>query len=150
MRRGCMSILRPTQSVAITLLAVLWPTVALAQPASPAGVVTGLQGRATVARPVVPQPIPLKFKDDLFLRDQVATEEKSVVRVLLGGKALVTVRELSTFKISEQPGRAAVDLSGGKIAVGVAKRDRKSTRLNSSHMSISYAVFCLKKKKLNQ
>src|SRR5439155_8716726 len=30
----------------------------------------------------------------------------------------------------------------------VAKRDRKSTRLNSSHVAISYAVFCLKKKKL--
>src|SRR5690348_18404178 len=29
----------------------------------------------------------------------------------------------------------------------VAERDRKSTRLNSSHPSISYAVFCLKKKK---
>src|SRR5438477_9198877 len=29
------------------------------------------------------------------------------------------------------------------------RRDRKSTRLNSSHMSISYAVFCLKKKKSN-
>src|SRR6267142_1870109 len=28
-----------------------------------------------------------------------------------------------------------------------SRRDRKSTRLNSSHMSISYAVFCLKKKK---
>src|SRR5690242_21499025 len=28
------------------------------------------------------------------------------------------------------------------------RRDRKSTRLNSSHMSISYAVFCLKKKKI--
>src|SRR2546427_8722809 len=28
-------------------------------------------------------------------------------------------------------------------------RDRKSTRLNSSHSQISYAVFCLKKKKLN-
>src|SRR6267142_3682204 len=27
------------------------------------------------------------------------------------------------------------------------RQDRKSTRLNSSHMSISYAVFCLKKKK---
>src|SRR5699024_11847365 len=27
------------------------------------------------------------------------------------------------------------------------KKDRKSTRLNSSHVSISYAVFCLKKKK---
>src|SRR5699024_12400669 len=30
---------------------------------------------------------------------------------------------------------------------GICARDRKSTRLNSSHVSISYAVFCLKKKK---
>src|SRR5205814_9968198 len=30
-----------------------------------------------------------------------------------------------------------------------AARDRKSTRLNSSHLGISYAVFCLKKKKNN-
>src|SRR5256885_6310823 len=29
-----------------------------------------------------------------------------------------------------------------------ASRDRKSTRLNSSHLVISYAVFCLKKKKI--
>src|SRR5699024_12379245 len=29
----------------------------------------------------------------------------------------------------------------------IAAQDRKSTRLNSSHVSISYAVFCLKKKK---
>src|SRR5262245_66663724 len=29
-------------------------------------------------------------------------------------------------------------------------RDRKSTRLNSSHLGISYAVFCLKKKKTNE
>src|SRR5690242_21086454 len=40
--------------------------------------------------------------------------------------------------------------------VGVAEEhvrggsDRKSTRLNSSHMSISYAVFCLKKKKIKK
>src|SRR5438477_6204443 len=34
-------------------------------------------------------------------------------------------------------------LDGARYATG----DRKSTRLNSSHMSISYAVFCLKKKK---
>src|SRR2546427_3357215 len=31
-----------------------------------------------------------------------------------------------------------------------ARRDRKSTRLNSSHSQISYAVFCLKKKKKNR
>src|SRR5690349_22488467 len=29
-----------------------------------------------------------------------------------------------------------------------ARKDRKSTRLNSSHVEISYAVFCLKKKKI--
>src|SRR5690348_18160997 len=33
---------------------------------------------------------------------------------------------------------------------GAAGQDRKSTRLNSSHPSISYAVFCLKKKKKEQ
>src|SRR5437868_10444200 len=32
----------------------------------------------------------------------------------------------------------------------IQERDRKSTRLNSSHVSISYAVFCLKKKKNKQ
>src|SRR4051812_49814664 len=38
---------------------------------------------------------------------------------------------------------------GRREAVGAHRLspDRKSTRLNSSHMSISYAVFCLKKKK---
>src|SRR2546430_15652909 len=35
------------------------------------------------------------------------------------------------------------------IAVVIAAVDRKSTRLNSSHSQISYAVFCLKKKKKN-
>src|SRR5690348_17421678 len=33
---------------------------------------------------------------------------------------------------------------------GVREQDRKSTRLNSSHPSISYAVFCLKKKNKNK
>src|SRR5437867_6418830 len=34
--------------------------------------------------------------------------------------------------------------------IAAGKRDRKSTRLNSSHRTISYAVFCLKKKKITQ
>src|SRR5437868_11209146 len=34
-------------------------------------------------------------------------------------------------------------------ATALRARDRKSTRLNSSHVSISYSVFCLKKKKCN-
>src|SRR5207248_9324070 len=46
----------------------------------------------------------------------------------------------------------AGDLRAGQFAVANvrarrAEKDRKSTRLNSSHRTISYAVFCLKKKK---
>src|SRR5947209_14133225 len=36
--------------------------------------------------------------------------------------------------------------AGGDEIAGIERRDRKSTRLNSSHANISYAVFCLKKK----
>src|SRR5258708_11866235 len=38
----------------------------------------------------------------------------------------------------------------GPLAPRLADRDRKSTRLNSSHQIISYAVFCLKKKNTTQ
>src|SRR2546430_7752539 len=41
-----------------------------------------------------------------------------------------------------------VEKSGAWYTYG-STRDRKSTRLNSSHSQISYAVFCLKKKKYN-
>src|SRR3712207_7979102 len=36
------------------------------------------------------------------------------------------------------------------LEIAAATSDRKSTRLNSSHANISYAVFCLKKKKLKR
>src|SRR5699024_11794608 len=48
-------------------------------------------------------------------------------------------------------GNAETLISSGtytlKEVIGCRDEDRKSTRLNSSHVSISYAVFCLKKKK---
>src|SRR3712207_8148339 len=53
----------------------------------------------------------------------------------------------------EDRGAVAIDDQRRQIAharvprVGERQRDRKSTRLNSSHANISYAVFCLKKKK---
>src|SRR5690625_6067305 len=42
------------------------------------------------------------------------------------------------------PKKAAQALK--KVVAEMERRDRKSTRLNSSHVAISYAVFCLKKK----
>src|SRR5688500_19177720 len=40
--------------------------------------------------------------------------------------------------------------AAGRRATGHLQRDRKSTRLNSSHLVISYAVFCLKEKKTKE
>src|SRR5256885_8766114 len=48
-------------------------------------------------------------------------------------------------------GLEAVDVAAPQLEVPLEVReDRKSTRLNSSHLVISYAVFCLKKKKNNK
>src|SRR2546427_4550788 len=49
---------------------------------------------------------------------------------------------------AQRPVRAV----GDEVPAGLGRVeiDRKSTRLNSSHSQISYAVFCLKKKKKNQ
>src|SRR5258708_25814117 len=46
-----------------------------------------------------------------------------------------------------QPGRQGALRDDRAPTSGLGERDRKSTRLNSSHQIISYAVFCLKKKK---
>src|SRR2546429_3364044 len=52
-----------------------------------------------------------------------------------------TVSDL-LHEMSLDPGRVAIERN-----LEILSRDRKSTRLNSSHGYISYAVFCLKKKK---
>src|SRR5256885_4996880 len=46
----------------------------------------------------------------------------------------------------EDAARRHVECADGRDERGVRAGDRKSTRLNSSHLVISYAVFCLKKK----
>src|SRR5690348_18069339 len=54
------------------------------------------------------------------------------------------VGELVAQADAAQPG------AGAGLGQHLGDRDRKSTRLNSSHPSISYAVFCLKKKNKNK
>src|SRR6267154_6586043 len=60
----------------------------------------------------------------------------------LGGQALVA-RVTPSVQIADRDGLDLLALQDHDRRV---ERDRKSTRLNSSHPSISYAVFCLKKK----
>src|SRR2546430_5947730 len=56
-----------------------------------------------------------------------------------------TMQPSEALAAPDRPVRAPCGTTGTRKTVAV--RDRKSTRLNSSHSQISYAVFCLKKKK---
>src|SRR3712207_7664458 len=73
----------------------------------------------------------------LFRSEYVAEEGYA----LGGGKFLVAGRSPDGLVIAE------VDATNLEERVVYRTQDRKSTRLNSSHANISYAVFCLKKKK---
>src|SRR5207249_10046605 len=60
--------------------------------------------------------------------------------------AVLVERIVELGVVGEQHGRSGSDRPPGHVPLRVDVGDRKSTRLNSSHVSISYAVFCLKKK----
>src|SRR5262245_63316345 len=59
----------------------------------------------------------------------------------------VSSRELPKKQLGQAPAKRQAPAQKAAIAKNGRRRDRKSTRLNSSHLGISYAVFCLKKKK---
>jgi hypothetical protein len=105
----------------LVLAMYLLPAPAFAQ-TTKAGVVTTLEGNVTAVRAVVP-PVPLKFRDDVFLQDRVVTGDQSFARLLLGGKAVISIRERSAVTITEAPGRSTVEIESGKISLSVA-RDR--------------------------
>src|SRR3712207_9352464 len=60
---------------------------------------------------------------------------------------LLRVRDVEDLHAVQPVGGELPHRVFGLLDVPVRVRDRKSTRLNSSHANISYAVFCLKKKK---
>src|SRR5699024_12659801 len=90
----------------------------------------------------LPPPRPTLFPYTTLFRSispDLAKKYSEFNQLLSGKAALKGIKELVTIRASQLNGCALP-----------ASKDRKSTRLNSSHVSISYAVFCLKKKKNNQ
>ena len=108
-------------AVLVLLLTLAVPQLALAGEAPGTGVVTALAGQATLARTTLPQPVALSFRDHVLVRDRIATGERSLVHVLMGGKALLTVRELSELTITEDTDHALIDLQAGKIGLAVVR-----------------------------
>lgn len=87
----------------------------------PAGLVTALDGSATVVRATAGAPQPLRFRDPVFVHDRITTGDRSTARILLGGRGLITVREHSDVLITGVPGRTAIDIGRGRLALAVAK-----------------------------
>src|SRR5260221_2267199 len=79
------------------------------------------------------------FPYTTLFRSALLQKHGDDARVLAGGQSLVP---MLNFRVAAP--KVLVDIN--RIA-GLSGIDRKSTRLNSSHTVISYAVFCLKKKK---
>src|SRR5207248_11453170 len=78
------------------------------------------------------------FRSPALSRNACSTLSRSL-------KRHTTVFSTASCNIPAEPGSHRFTTSGALMTLHEA--DRKSTRLNSSHRTISYAVFCLKKKK---
>ncbi|MBI1996287.1 MAG: FecR domain-containing protein, partial [Deltaproteobacteria bacterium] len=116
--------LSPIRDAVLTLLFI--PTLLYGQQ-QPSGVVTAVQGQAQLTRSTIAAPSALRVKDGVIIRDVIDTREKSLARILFGGKATVTVRELSRFEVREEtlPGggtRSTIELSSGAVLVNVARQ----------------------------
>lgn len=103
---------------------VLLAGVAAAETSKAAGQVMAVAGPVTVARADV-SPHQLKFRDNLYWRDVVEARRDGIARVLLGGKATVTVRELTRLELREEKRvegvRYVADLVSGRIRASVAR-----------------------------
>src|SRR5438445_7841817 len=73
-------------------------------------------------------------------------DPKNVEKLVSEGATGATSLADMAAKLRE-PRAAWCMVPSGDATEGTVMEDRKSTRLNSSHANISYAVFCLKKKK---
>src|SRR5215203_6805858 len=78
-------------------------------------------------------PHPLLREDETQARGGGAGYSWCLIRARISATRSLTAGAISSMNIRSRG------------AVGTPHRDRKSTRLNSSHANISYAVFCLKK-----
>ena len=86
---------------------------------------TAVQGQATVSRVSLSQPAALRFKDDVFFHDQITTKERATVRLLLGGKGTLTIREQSQVTLEESATpegarRSVLGLVSGKVGAAIA------------------------------
>src|SRR5690606_41940375 len=87
--------------------------------------------------------LPISPLGGVYAREVADLAEASVAAVQLQG--VPGVLGMVTELLAQLEGPEALRVGGGLENLLAGGQDRKSTRLNSSHVKISYAVFCLKK-----
>src|SRR5262245_34830119 len=97
---------------------------------------------------------PIGPREDSLTIGELARDAGVTLRALrfYQSKGLLTPRRNGSARLfsHDDRERLALILQGKRPGFTLIEIDRKSTRLNSSHLGISYAVFCLKKKKLRE
>jgi hypothetical protein len=96
-----------------------WMSARVAAQSSGVGLVSALVGEGTITHSADAGPEPLRLDEEVFLKDRIATGERSVARVLFGGRITVTIRERSIVTITDDPVHPRVELEGGKLAFKV-------------------------------
>src|SRR5437660_4534251 len=123
---------------------------------------SGLVGRHIIEE-LAGVPVEVEYASEYRYRKQIKVPGTLTVAISQSGE---TADTLEAMRMARTMGSRVVGLvnvvgstiaresdggiylhAGPEIGVASTKADRKSTRLNSSHVAISYAVFCLKKKK---
>src|SRR5690625_6721499 len=90
------------------------------------------------------------FEGNRDVMDHILLDDEfpSTIEQALGEEREAGTLSIASYRLGAAARTSAAMFHGhGGRAGAVEVEDRKSTRLNSSHVAISYAVFCLKKKK---
>src|SRR5207249_11840834 len=101
--------------------------------------------------PATPDIYTLSLHDALPILGHLLARQSMFISMLLGGRVVYIYTGKDITAAHAQPREQGLNdthfdafLKHSRAAQSIEVRDRKSTRLNSSHVSISYAVFCLK------
>src|SRR5947209_7586607 len=85
--------------------------------------------------------------DAVYIATPVYLHAEQTVASAEAGKHVLCEKPMAMSTLECDLMIAACEANHVRLGVAYYRQDRKSTRLNSSHANISYAVFCLKKKK---